>query len=202
MAPVSDIPADFETARAEAERLTDLIDGARLAYYGDGDSPLSDAEYDTAFHRLEALERAFPELVGQDSPTQQVGAVVASAGFPEHEHAERMLSLDNVFSAEEFAEWAAKVERDANRPVRWLCELKIDGLALNLRYERGVLVTAATRGDGRVGEDVTQNVLQVAGIPTRLAGDPAELPELVEVRGEVFIPKAAFDELNAEGKAA
>ena len=132
MAPVSEIPADFETARAEAERLTELIDRARLAYYGDGDSPYSDAEYDTAFHRLEALERQFPELVGQDSPTQQVGAAIASAGFPEHEHAERMLSLDNVFSADELAEWAARAEAAAGRRVHWLCELKIDGLALSL----------------------------------------------------------------------
>ncbi|MER3394800.1 MAG: NAD-dependent DNA ligase LigA, partial [Microcella pacifica] len=98
------------------------------------------------------------------------------------------------FTPEEFAAWAAKVERDANRAIHWLCELKIDGLALNLRYERGVLVSAATRGDGVVGEDVTENVRLVPGIPNRLDDD--SVPDLVEVRGEVFIPKAAFDALN------
>jgi len=193
--PVDELSRD--AAHAEVEALTTRILELRDAYYARDQLLEDDATYDALVRRLELIEHAFPELQKQDSPTQTVGGTAVTTLFAPVEHAERMLSLDNVFSAEEFAEWAAKVERDANRPVRWLCELKIDGLALNLRYERGVLVTAATRGDGRVGEDVTQNVLQVAGIPTRLAGDPAELPELVEVRGEVFIPKAAFDELNA-----
>lgn len=194
MAPVSDIPADFESARAESEQLAELIDRARLAYYGDGDSPYSDAEYDLAFHRLEAIERAFPELAGQDSPTQQVGAVVATAGFPEHEHAERMLSLDNVFSVDEFRDWAEKVERDAGRPVHWLCELKIDGLAISLAYRDGVLETATTRGDGRVGEDITENVEFIPAIPRRLEGDG--FPPFFEVRGEVFLSTADFEDLN------
>ena len=186
-----------DAARAEVEALTTRILELRDAYYARDELLEDDATYDALVRRLELIEHAFPELQSQDSPTQTVGGRAETTLFAPVEHAERMLSLDNVFSADEFAEWAAKVERDANRPVAYLCELKIDGLALNLRYERGVLVTAATRGDGRVGEDVTQNVLQVAGIPTRLAGDASELPELVEVRGEVFIPKAAFDELNA-----
>ncbi|KRF30871.1 NAD-dependent DNA ligase LigA [Yonghaparkia sp. Soil809] len=193
--PVDDLTRD--AARAEVEALTTRILGLRDAYYARDELLEDDATYDALVRRLELIEHAFPELQSQDSPTQTVGGRAETTLFAPVEHAERMLSLDNVFSADEFAEWAAKVERDANRPVAYLCELKIDGLALNLRYERGVLVTAATRGDGRVGEDVTQNVLQVAGIPTRLAGDASELPELVEVRGEVFIPKAAFDELNA-----
>lgn len=188
---------DRDAARAEVEALTMRILELRDAYYARDELLEDDATYDALVRRLELIEHAFPELQSNDSPTQTVGGTAVTTLFAPVEHAERMLSLDNVFSVDEFAEWAAKVERDAGRPVRYLCELKIDGLALNLRYERGVLVTAATRGDGRVGEDVTQNVLQVAGIPTRLAGDPAELPELVEVRGEVFIPKAAFDELNA-----
>jgi DNA ligase (NAD+) len=186
-----------DEARSEVEALTSRILELRDAYYSRDTVLDDDATYDAMVRRLELIEHAFPELQSQDSPTQTVGGVAETTLFAPVEHAERMLSLDNVFSADEFAEWAAKVERDAGRPVRWLCELKIDGLALNLRYERGVLVTAATRGDGRVGEDVTQNVLQLSGIPTRLTGDPAELPDLVEVRGEVFIPKAAFDELNA-----
>ncbi len=192
---VDDLTRD--EARDEVEALTTRILELRDAYYSRDTVLDDDATYDALVRRLEAIEHLFPELQSQDSPTQTVGGRAETTLFAPVEHAERMLSLDNVFSADEFANWAAKVERDAGRPVRLLCELKIDGLALNLRYERGVLVTAATRGDGRVGEDVTQNVLQVAGIPQRLAGDPAELPDLVEVRGEVFIPKVAFDELNA-----
>lgn len=188
---------DRDAARAEVEALTTRILELRDAYYARDELLEDDATYDALVRRLELIEHAFPELQSNDSPTQTVGGRAETTLFAPVEHAERMLSLDNVFSADEFAEWAAKVERDAGRPVRYLCELKIDGLALNLRYERGVLVTAATRGDGRVGEDVTQNVLQVAGIPTRLQGEPSELPALVEVRGEVFIPKEAFDELNA-----
>ncbi|MBX9717273.1 MAG: NAD-dependent DNA ligase LigA, partial [Microbacteriaceae bacterium] len=191
-----------DEARTEVEALTSRILELRDAYYARDALLEDDATYDALVRRLELIEHAFPELQSQDSPTQTVGGRAETTLFAPVEHAERMLSLDNVFSADEFADWAAKVERDAGRPVRWLCELKIDGLALNLRYERGVLVTAATRGDGRVGEDVTVNVAAVAGIPTRLAGDPAELPDLVEVRGEVFIPKAAFDELNALQRAA
>lgn len=191
-----------DEARTEVEALTSRILELRDAYYARDALLEDDATYDALVRRLELIEHLFPELQSQDSPTQTVGGTAVTTLFAPVEHAERMLSLDNVFSADEFTEWAAKVERDAGRPIRWLCELKIDGLALNLRYERGVLVTAATRGDGRVGEDVTVNVAAVAGIPTRLAGDPAELPDLVEVRGEVFIPKAAFDELNALQRAA
>jgi DNA ligase (NAD+) len=202
---VSEIPAvsdpadefdalDFEAARAEADRLTARIEAARVAYYGEGDSPLSDAEYDVDFHRLEALERAFPELAGQDSPTQQVGAAVVSAGFPEHEHAERMLSLDNVFSIDEFRDWAAKTEAAAGRPVHWLSELKIDGLAISLAYRDGVLETATTRGDGRVGEDITENIDFIPVIPRRLEG--AGFPDFFEVRGEVFLRTADFEALN------
>ena len=186
-----------DEARAEVERLTTRILELRDAYYARDTVLEDDATYDAMVRRLELIEHVFPELQSQDSPTQTVGGQADASLFAPVEHVERMLSLDNVFSAEEFADWAAKVERDAGRPVRWLCELKIDGLALNLRYERGVLVSAATRGDGRVGEDVTVNVRQLAGIPQRLAGPADELPELVEVRGEVFIPTALFDELNA-----
>jgi DNA ligase (NAD+) len=192
---VDDLTRD--EARAEVERLTTRILELRDAYYARDTVLEDDATYDAMVRRLELIEHAFPELQSQDSPTQTVGGQADASLFAPVEHAERMLSLDNVFSADEFADWAAKVERDAGRPVRWLCELKIDGLALNLRYERGVLVSAATRGDGRVGEDVTVNVRQLAGIPQRLTGPAGELPDLVEVRGEVFIPTALFDELNA-----
>ncbi|MFG6401630.1 NAD-dependent DNA ligase LigA [Microbacterium sp. P04] len=181
-------------ARDEVVQLSERITGARDAYYGDDAEVVDDATYDGWIRRLEALERLYPQLQGQDSPTLTVGAASGTL-FSPVEHAERMLSLDNVFSDEEFLAWAAKVERDAGRPVNYLCELKIDGLALSLRYERGRLVTAATRGDGRVGEDVTENVRQIRGIPERLVGEGH--PELVEVRGEVFFDVADFESLNA-----
>ena len=184
----------LDDARAEASRLTDLIVDARDAYYGRDEVIVDDATYDGWMHRLEVLERLHPEVQGQDSPTLSVGAASGTL-FAPVEHAERMLSLDNVFSEEEFRAWAARVQRDVGAPVHYLCELKIAGLALSLRYERGRLVSAATRGDGRVGEDVTENVRDVAGIPVVLGG--AGHPELVEVRGEVFFTVADFESLNA-----
>lgn len=186
-------------AKAEADALTTRILELRDAYYEKDAALASDEEYDALMHRLEALEHAFPELQGQDSPTQTVGGRAASL-FDPVQHAERMLSLDNVFSLDEFRAWATKVERDAGRRVDYLCELKIDGLALNLRYENGRLTSAATRGDGVVGEDVTENVAYLKEIPTRLSGSGH--PPIVEVRGEVFFPVEAFRQLNAEQAAA
>lgn len=184
----------LDDARAEAQRLTERILAARDAYYGADSEIVDDLTYDGWMHRLETIERLHPEVQGQDSPTLSVGAAESSL-FAPVAHAERMLSLDNVFSDAEFLAWAARVERDAGRRVHYLCELKIDGLALSLRYERGRLTTAATRGDGRVGEDVTENVMRLSGIPHTLAGSGH--PELVEVRGEVFFDVADFESLNA-----
>jgi len=181
-------------ARAEAEELTTRILEAKDAYYGRDTSLVDDATYDGWMRRLEELERLHPELQGQDSPTQMVGAAEAT-GLATIEHAERMLSLDNVFSLDELRDWRVKTAAAAGRDVAWLTELKIDGLAINLRYENGVLSSAATRGDGRVGEIVTENALRLADIPERLSGEGH--PEIVEVRGEVFIPVAAFERLNA-----
>ncbi|GAB3616859.1 NAD-dependent DNA ligase LigA [Okibacterium endophyticum] len=191
---MADTPDELDSAHAEVEQLTSRILELRDAYYQRNEALASDEEYDALMHRLEELERMFPELQGQDSPTQTVGGKAQSL-FDPVEHAERMLSLDNVFSIEEFEAWAERVVRDSSRPVDWLCELKIDGLALNLRYEYGRLVTAATRGDGVTGEDVTENVAFINGIPKRLAGSGH--PPIVEVRGEVFFPVEAFRELNA-----
>ncbi|ARJ04866.1 DNA ligase 1 [Cnuibacter physcomitrellae] len=186
---------DLAAAKAEADRLTTRILELRDEYYENDASTVTDAEYDAMVRRLGELERLHPELQSADSPTQTVGGRAETTLFAPVTHAERMLSLDNVFSEEELDEWAAKVERDAGRAsVRYLSELKIDGLAINLRYEDGVLVTAATRGDGVVGEDVTQNVLQIESIPSRLQGTGH--PPLVEVRGEIFFPVEAFEELN------
>lgn len=186
--------ADLAAAKREADDLTARILELREAYYERDTVLVDDAEYDAMMQRLEELERLHPELQGQDSPTQTVGGT-RSTLFDEVRHAEPMLSLDNVFSRDEFLAWAAKVERDAGRRVDYLCELKIDGLALNLRYENGVLVSAATRGSGVVGEDVTENVRLITSIPRTLAG--AGHPPLVEVRGEVFFTTAAFETLNA-----
>ena len=184
----------LEDARSEAEELTTRILDAKDAYYGRDTSLVDDATYDAWMRRLEELERLHPELQGQDSPTQMVGAA-ESTGLDTIEHAERMLSLDNVFSLDELRDWEAKTRAAAGRDVAWLTELKIDGLAINLRYENGVLTSAATRGDGRVGEIVTENALRLPEIPERLSGTGH--PEIVEVRGEVFIPVAAFERLNA-----
>ena len=186
-------------AKAEVDELTTRILELRDAYYARDAELVPDSDYDAMIRRLEELERLFPELQGQDSPTQTVGGRAAKL-FDPVTHAERMLSLDNVFSLDEFAAWAAKVERDSGRRVDYLCELKIDGLAINLRYENGRLTSAATRGDGVVGEDVTENVAFVPGIPSRLDGEGH--PPLVEVRGEIFFPVASFRELNAEQAAA
>ena len=196
-------PADLDAASAarEVDRLRVRVNELRHAYYDESASPASDAEYDALLHRLEAIEQRFPELVTEDSPTQTVGGQAQTTQFAPVEHAERMLSLDNVFSPEELTDWAVKVQRDAgSERVRFLTELKIDGLAINLRYEHGRLVSAATRGDGVVGEDVTGNVRTMGTIPDRLTGTGH--PPIVEVRGEIFFPVAEFDELNARQLAA
>ncbi|MHB1234789.1 MAG: NAD-dependent DNA ligase, partial [Microbacteriaceae bacterium] len=186
---------DLAPAKAEADLLTARILELRDAYYERDEVLVDDAEYDRMLARLQELERLFPELQSQDSPTQTVGGRAQASLFDPVTHAERMLSLDNVFSLDEFQAWAARVERAAGRRVDYLCDLKIDGLAITLRYEHGLLVSAATRGDGVVGEDVTENIRWVPGIPRSLAGQGH--PPLVEVRGEVFFSVEAFRELNA-----
>ncbi|TQJ20764.1 DNA ligase (NAD+) [Micromonospora sp. A202] len=171
------------------------------------DAPIiTDAEFDKQLRELEALEAEFPALRTPDSPTQRVGGTF-STDFTPVTHAERMLSLDNAFADEELAAWAERVERDAGGAVPYLCELKVDGLAINLTYENGRLVRAATRGDGRTGEDVTANVRSIRDVPGQLtpSDDFPDVPELVEVRGEIYFPVAAFADLNAglveQGKA-
>ncbi len=161
------------------------------------DAPvISDAEYDALMRELRALEERYPDLRTPDSPTQRVGDVI-STDFAPVEHLERLLSLDNAFSAEELDAWAARTERLAGPDPAvgpYLCELKIDGLAVALVYRGGVLVRAATRGDGVTGEDVTPNIRTIAAAPARLAG--SGWPQVLEVRGEVFMPVADFHKLN------
>lgn len=189
---------DHAQAQAQINQLVDQINQHRAAYYQGNTVLISDAEYDELMHQLESLERAFPDLISGDSPTQTVGGS-ATQTFDPVEHLDRMMSLDNVFSAQEFTDWASRVAPG----TRFLCELKIDGLAINLRYVNGQLVSAATRGDGVVGEDVTANVRTIRGIPHALAG--AGHPPVVEIRGEIFYGLADFAALNAgliaQGKA-
>ncbi|ATG54567.1 DNA ligase (NAD(+)) LigA [Brachybacterium ginsengisoli] len=189
----NEIPTADETAQQRIAELTAQIEQARVDYYEHDAPTLADAEYDQLEKELRALEEAHPQLAAEDSPTRTVGGA-AAAGLPTIDHAERMQSLDNVFSLEELREWCAHAAAELGGSARYLTELKIDGLAINLRYEDGVLVTAATRGDGRTGEDVTVNALRIEGIPQRLSGDGH--PPLVEVRGEVFMPTADFERLN------
>jgi DNA ligase (NAD+) len=185
--------------REEYENLVDLVRKYRFAYYQEDDPLVSDAEFDALFRRLEEIEALHPELVANDSPTQEVGGEVSSA-FAAVEHLQRMYSLEDVFSLEELEAWinkaTASIRRlgDGGLEPAWLTELKIDGLAVNLLYRDGKLVRAATRGDGTTGEDITHNVLTIKEIPQELSGSgfPAEM----EIRGEVFIPSQAFAEFN------
>ena len=197
-----------ETLRDEYEQLADLVRKYRYAYYQEDAPTVSDAEFDELYRRLEELEALHPELVSNDSPTQEVGGEVSSA-FAAVEHLQRMYSLDDVFSLDELEAWVRKAEAsvaklgDSVPPIAWLTELKIDGLAVNLLYRDGKLVRAATRGDGTTGEDITHNVLTIKEIPRQLSG--SGYPSEVEIRGEVFIPSKAFVEFNetlvAAGKA-
>ncbi|MGI8664316.1 MAG: NAD-dependent DNA ligase LigA [Acidimicrobiales bacterium] len=174
-------------------------------YYDDDDPEISDAAFDDLLRELKALEEQFPELVTPDSPTQRVGGAV-SAQFSEVRHRLPMMSLDNAFSFEELVAWGERLERrlgSEGTGVAFVCELKIDGFAISLTYERGRLVRAATRGDGRVGEDMTANIRTVEAVPKQLTLAKGETPpDLVEVRGEVYMPIAAFERLNERQQAA
>jgi DNA ligase (NAD+) len=182
-----------EASRRHAE-LADEVRNHQYRYYVLDAPIVTDAEFDTLLRELEALETQYPALRTPDSPTQNVGGTFSSQ-FAEVEHAERMLSLDNVFNGDQLETWAERTVRDAGGPVPFICELKVDGLAINLTYENGRLIRGATRGDGRTGEDVTPNVRTIREIPDRLDDD--DPPELLEVRGEVYLPSAAFADLNA-----
>ena len=189
--------SEHDIAAKRVSELVDQINTHRRAYYEGNTVLIADSEYDALLHELEALEAKYPELITGDSPTQTVGGT-ANVAFSPVTHLERMMSLDNAFSADELKAWASKMG-----DAKFLCELKIDGLAINLRYENGNLVSAATRGDGVVGEDVTANVLTIKSIPRKLIGDG--IPAVVEVRGEIFFGLDDFAKLNealvADGKA-
>jgi DNA ligase (NAD+) len=178
---------------ARVEELRGLVRYHRERYFEDDEPEISDAEFDELYRELERLESEFPELATPDSPTQEVGAA-ASTTFAEVEHLQPMLSLDNAFSLDDLLAWGKRIERQITDPVAFVCEPKMDGLAVSLLYERGKFVRAATRGNGFVGEDVTANVGTVKSLPKRMSGD--SVPDRVEVRGEVFMPLASFEELN------
>ncbi|MGH3679389.1 MAG: NAD-dependent DNA ligase LigA [Natronosporangium sp.] len=199
-------PAGAEPSVAVRERaaaLTKEIEDHRYRYYLLDAPTVADAEFDALLRELEALEAEFPALRTPDSPTQKVGGTFSTL-FTAVDHVERMLSLDNAFRDEELSAWLDRVEREAGEsPISFLCEPKVDGLAINLTYQDGRLVRAATRGDGRTGEDVTLNVRAIQKVPNQLTGDG--VPGLLEVRGEIYLPLAGFAEVNAvlveQGKA-
>ena len=176
-------------------RMTELINEIRdhqFKYYVLDQPSVSDAQFDELLRELQSLEDKNPELREPDSPTQHVGGGF-STQFEQRDHIEKMMSLDNVFDAEELAQWFDRVEKEISQP-QYLCEVKVDGLAINLTYENGVLARGLTRGNGVTGEDVTLNVKTIRNLPHQLKGEAA--PTLIEVRGEVFFPIAAFNELN------
>lgn len=185
---------DLAEAELRVEELRELVNHHLYRYHVLDDPEISDAEYDELIGELRALEDRFPELIAEDSPTQRVGAAPAEL-FRPVPHRAPMLSLDNAFSEEELQAWGARVDRGlAGATPTFVCELKIDGVACALTYEDGVLTVAATRGDGRVGEDITSNVRTLKSIPRRL--DTEDPPTVIEVRGEVYFPVKAFEELN------
>ena len=196
---------DIDAATARHAELAGAIDRANVLYHSEDAPEISDAEYDQLFRELVALETAYPELITDESPTQRVGGAPAGGVFDEVRHRRPMLSLSNAFSHDELRAFDARVRRGlglspAPEPapdLRYVAELKIDGLAITLRYERGRFVQGATRGDGTTGEDVTANLRTITAIPAKL-GESAT----VDVRGEVFMPKGEFVRINAEREEA
>ncbi|MFM5924891.1 MAG: NAD-dependent DNA ligase LigA [Novosphingobium sp.] len=190
-------------AANELMRLARQIAHHNRLYHAEDSPEISDAEYDALVRRNTALEAAFPHLVREDSPNRQVGHDVAASPLAKVRHEQRLFSLDNAFTDEDVADFAARVRRflalGADTPVAFTAEDKIDGLSCSLRYEQGRLVRAATRGDGQVGEDVTPNVRTIADIPGQLTGN---VPDIFEIRGEVYMAKEDFLALNAAQEAA
>jgi DNA ligase (NAD+) len=183
-----------------ALELARLISYHDELYYGTGQTEISDAEYDALMRELRQIEAEHPELIAADSPTQRVATATLGATFAPVVHRVPMTSLDNAMDTAELSAWGERLKRGlGDQAARFVCELKIDGLAMSIRYENGVFVQAATRGDGRVGEDVTANVKTIGTLPKRL---PAGAPPVVEVRGEVYMPLASFEALNERAAAA
>ena len=194
------MPLIPEQARARAADLRQQINYHNYQYYVLDEPEVPDSEYDRLMRELQQLEADYPALVTQDSPTQRVGATPLKS-FAEVVHAVPMLSLGNAFSEEDMLEFDARIRKQlgGEQSISYAAEPKLDGLAINLRYEQGMLVQAATRGDGRQGEDVTSNVRTIQSIPLRLLG--AAWPDVLEVRGEIFMPRKGFDALNQRARS-
>lgn len=187
-----------EVARERWVELVATINEARTAYYQRDHPSIDDDQYDHLFRELVQLESSWPELQSAESPTVSVGGEVG-AMFAPVEHLQRMFSLDNVFSQEELSEWLQRVEKGLDSPPEFLCELKIDGLAVDAVYRNGRLISLATRGDGTTGEDVTHNASFIDDVPAMLRPSGGrDVPALLEVRGEVFFPNVVFERLNQE----
>ena len=185
----------------QMRQLIQLIAKHNHAYYVMDQPCISDSEYDHLFHQLKALEQQYPECIQADTPTNKVGGQVLSK-FESVTHAVPMLSLGNVFNQEDLFAFARRIdERLPNQKVQYDVELKLDGLAISLWYENGVLVRGVTRGDGETGEDITQNVKTIRNLPKVLSSQHQAIPELLEVRGEVLMPKQGFEKLNADQEA-
>ena len=196
---ISETPDDIHAAAERDRTLRDKLQAHNISYYVNDAPAVSDAEYDLLMRELQALEAKFPELISPDSPTQRVGAAPISA-FGSITHRRPMLSLGNAFSADDLREFDKRAKRtigmDLEIPVEYICELKLDGLAVSLTYENGKLVQGATRGDGATGENITQNLRTISAIPLRLNTDTP--PDLIEIRGEVFLAHKEFKRINGE----
>ena len=192
---------DTTAVITQMRQLIQILAKHNHAYYVMDQPSISDSEYDHLFHQLKALEQQHPELIQKDTPTQRVGGQALSK-FESVTHAVPMLSLGNVFNQEELFAFARRVEeRLPSQQVQYDVELKLDGLAISLWYEQGVLVRGVTRGDGETGEDITQNVKTIRNLPKFLYSSNIQIPELLEVRGEVLMPKSGFEKLNADQQA-
>ena len=179
-------------AQERIETLKTLLNRYSYEYYVLDKPSISDKEYDQQYQELEKLEKAHPELITTDSPTQRIGGTILP-GFTKVQHDSPMLSLGNAFNQEDLLQFHQRISKLTDQPLQYMCELKIDGLAVSLKYENGLFVQGATRGDGNIGEDITQNLRTVKAIPLRL-----NEPLTFEVRGECYMPKASFVQLNAD----
>ena len=175
----------------EIKNLRDEINKHNYNYYVLDNPTISDYEYDQLFTKLKELESAYPEFVTVDSPTQRVGGI--SSGFEEHRHRYRLYSLDNTYNEDELRKWYERVQKECPGKVELVCELKIDGLAIALTYNNGYFITGVTRGDGIIGENITQNLKTIKAIPLKLFENAD-----IEVRGEIYMPKSSFEKLNEE----
>ncbi len=184
-----------EEARQRIAALSAELHHHNHAYYVLNQPEISDFDFDMKLKELQKLEQEFPELVTPDSPTRRVGSDVDQK-FEQVRHSIPMLSLDNTYNEQEIADFDARVRKSADTPFEYVCELKYDGVAIALTYEKGILTRAVTRGDGDQGDNVTENVKTIASIPLRLRGE--QIPDRYEIRGEIIMPHRAFEKLNQE----